>query len=311
MARGLSNTDFTERVHELVGEEYVFNEEYKGRHTKIECTHTVCGYTWLVEAGVFLGNANKVGSRCPKCYGNKRITTEEYAKKIYSMYGDEYTLLSEYASAHKKVKIRHNICGNEYMVNPSSFTHGNGCAVCAGVIKYSDEYVKSIIENDDIGEYQLVSEYKGALSPISIKHLPCGSTFESTFGIILYRGYVPVCKKCETTHGEALVRKALDNCGIRYEREFFVSDKGANMYFDFYIPEGNIFIEYDGIQHFKRSFGDTNKQFYKRISRDRRKEAYIDERGFILIRIPYTVTSLSEVKETIQKFVKQRDSNQN
>ena len=62
--------------------------------------------------------------------------------------------------------------------------------------------------------------------------------------------------------------------------------------FDFYIPEQNLLIEYDGEQHFRpvaHFNGDVG--FQKTQTRDRLKNEYAEKHGIRLIRIPYWLTN--------------------
>jgi very-short-patch-repair endonuclease len=60
--------------------------------------------------------------------------------------------------------------------------------------------------------------------------------------------------------------------------------------FDFYLPEYNTVLEYDGIQHYKPSFG--KKSFEITSRNDKIKNDYLKEKNIRLIRIPYTTTGI-------------------
>jgi very-short-patch-repair endonuclease len=60
--------------------------------------------------------------------------------------------------------------------------------------------------------------------------------------------------------------------------------------FDFYLPEFNTVIEYDGRQHFKPIEKRGGEESYKRIQiNDEIKNKYCKDNGIKMIRIPYTV----------------------
>lgn len=90
--------------------------------------------------------------------------------------------------------------------------------------------------------------------------------------------------------GELQIIKILQNAGLAFEREKRVKDfyKG-NYRFDFYVPKFNIYIEFDGEQHFK-----FTSKFYQKLSdfqmakeRDRRKNSYCLANSIKLYRIPF------------------------
>ena len=58
--------------------------------------------------------------------------------------------------------------------------------------------------------------------------------------------------------------------------------------FDFYLPDLNIIIEFDGQQHFKPVWGEEN---FKRLQRlDKIRDEYCKKNQIKLIRIPYTMS---------------------
>jgi hypothetical protein len=63
------------------------------------------------------------------------------------------------------------------------------------------------------------------------------------------------CPKCKTSRGENLVKLILDKYNINYKQQYKINiDKSINpsgkAYIDFYLPDYNMFIEYNGEQHY-------------------------------------------------------------
>lgn len=79
---------------------------------------------------------------------------------------------------------------------------------------------------------------------------------------------------------------------ISYVYQYHFGDcvrKIRDMPFDFYLPDSNIAIEYDGIQHYKPidRFGGE-KAFTEQKLNDNFKTNYCAEHNVRIIRIPYT-----------------------
>lgn len=76
------------------------------------------------------------------------------------------------------------------------------------------------------------------------------------------------------SNGEAKLEKILNNLKINYIRQKtfdnLLSNNGWHLYFDFYLPEYNIAIEYQGEQHYSyNSRGWNNlENFIKTQERD-------------------------------------------
>lgn len=94
---------------------------------------------------------------------------------------------------------------------------------------------------------------------------------------------------------EILIEKLLseivgrENFYREYTWEWLLSETGNHLYVDFYIPNINIVIEYDGQQHyeFSKFFYKTEEQFKRRQELDKLKEKLILEHDIKLVRIPY------------------------
>lgn len=123
-----------------------------------------------------------------------------------------------------------------------------------------------------------------------------------------------LCECGNTTYvrGSDLKSKNVQSCGClkstgerdtaKYLREmniFYIQQKtfkdcinpitNTKLKFDFYLPEYNCCIEYDGIQHFQPCGGWYSEDYLKKIQyRDDIKNQYCKDNNIKLIRIPYT-----------------------
>lgn len=93
---------------------------------------------------------------------------------------------------------------------------------------------------------------------------------------------------------EEFIHDYLSSLHIYFEEEKRFSDcrnsKGSDMLpFDFYIPEQNILIEYDGQHHFEPIKGWGGEEKFKLTQEnDQIKNKYCEEKNIKLLRIPYT-----------------------
>lgn len=172
-----TNKQFLQEVYKQVGNEYTFLEEYKGVVIKIKVRHNCkkCNnYEWFITPDQFLHSK----SRCPKCFGNIKKTTEQYKIEVYNLVGNEYTILGEYINAKTKIKIRHNCnkCDNyEWEILPPNILKGHGCPIC-GIDKLTmsqrkthSEFLKEIY-NSVRDEYSVLEKYVNDNTPILMRH---------------------------------------------------------------------------------------------------------------------------------------------
>lgn len=114
------------------------------------------------------------------------------------------------------------------------------------------------------------------------------------------------CPVCNNSIGEKCVIQYLKKHKIKFLPQYSFDDcrYKEKLYFDFYLPNYNACIEYDGIQHFEpvdfagRGEEWANEQFKYIILRDNIKNNYCKNNGIQLCRIKYT----QDIKETLDSF---------
>lgn len=126
------------------------------------------------------------------------------------------------------------------------------------------------------------------------KNLITGIEFEASLSAVTTGNTSGIgCKSL----GEYKVSQLLDEANIAYVEQYSFDDlrspKNTLLRFDFYLPNDNILIEYDGIQHYNPnfSFGKTIEDWNYSKELDRLKNEYCEEHNIPLIRIPYWVLS--------------------
>ncbi len=96
------------------------------------------------------------------------------------------------------------------------------------------------------------------------------------------------CPICASSKGEKAVGKILKNKKIKYVPQKKINIDKKRLYFDFYLPDLNAAIEFDGIQHFEPvDFFGGEESFLNCQIRDWLKNIYCSERGLNLLRIHY------------------------
>lgn len=115
-----------------------------------------------------------------------------------------------------------------------------------------------------------------------------------TSSICLIGGHTFSCG-CLVSYWNMYIQQFLKENKIEYKSEYTVYI-GDNYYrYDFYLPQYNLFIEYDGQQHYKpvRFYGNDEdaKYVFKRTQEhDEIKNRYCEENNINLLRIPYWET---------------------
>ena len=135
----------------------------------------------------------------------------------------------------------------------------------------------------------VVGEYTKAHEKIECKCLKCGGTFYLRPDHIK-RGIGH--SGCNKSLGEERLEKYLKEHNINYIGQYRFGDcvrKERDMPFDFYLPDLNVAIEYDGIQHYEPIVKFGGEEGFAELKlNDYYKTNYCAEHGIKLIRVPYT-----------------------
>lgn len=251
--------------------------------TKVKCKR--CGYEWSTATNSLLDRKKaKEGCGCPNCTrlamskGQDRFLQE--LKEILPT----ITVLGEYINNYTKIHVRDEQCGHDWYATPSSLLGGYGCDLCARRKRFEKRL------NELRPNVQIVSPYIDSRLPIRVKCKRCGHEWESPPGTLLDHP-TEYCTNCAKSRGEIEVAKILDGYKVRYYTEYRFEDcKNVRaLPFDFYLPDYETCIEYDGEQHYQcRDFFGGEDGYKKRKVNDLIKDDYCRINNIKLLRIPYT-----------------------
>lgn len=223
---------------------------------------------------------------CSKC-SYKRKDTERNEKIILDKLKGKATDIRFYMEDTKG--IRHHMvdftctkCGRVNTKRISNFLKEKyNCSYCEGAKKGKDNDAFIFeLRNKYGNKFTLLSEYENVNTSIKIKCNNCGFIRKVKPRAILESGF---CPKCDTrlSKGEKVISSFLEQRGIKYETQKYFREWGIGIhYFDFFIPQYNLVIEYNGRQHYEfvQHFHKTQKEFEYRLEKDRvKKQAALDQ----------------------------------
>lgn len=282
----------------------LLSEEYKGNKSPLDLMCS-CGNKFTAN-WVHIKYRNQ--TQCKECGMRNMIqyqpkTHETFVNEIKNMYGDEYTVLGVYLQAHKHIKMRHNICGYEWLVSPANLLYKKSqCPHCNGGTRKTQSEFISEVKQMYGDEYTVVGEYISYHKEIKIKHNICGNIYSSKPSIFLSAGVG--CNICSESKGESKVRKFLESNNIEFTKEKFfyglIGLGGNSLRFDFYLDDIDALIEYDGEFHYKKYFEEQN--FDEIQIHDKRKDQYCIDNNIPLLRIPYW--DFDNIEIIIEKYLK-------
>jgi len=232
----------------------------------------------------------------------KRKHSIEEIKDILSANGCEY-ISGEYKNTKSRILIRGS-CGHIFestfdTMRSVSFT--GKCIDCArkmgrDFFRFSLDDVRK--KSSEKGLELLSDTYSNARSPLRFR-CSCGREFTATWDSVVSKGKTS-CDHCSglVSSGELAVEQWLIENEVPYVPQKTFPDliglNGKKYRFDFFLPEENLCIEYDGPQHTRKaSFGkklsedEQLETLLDTMSRDGIKDQYCRDNGLELLRISY------------------------
>ena len=196
-------------------------------------------------------------------------------------------------------KDYHNSDGG-YLITVSNFYAGTRCGYC-------NSNGKKVHPKDSFGSlYPLKAKYwseKNDKSPYEVAPKSgdtykficqeCGEEFERDLNHLNRSNYGLFCINCNNSQLEETTKQVLQKYNIKYISQMKYNNLlglgGGNLSYDFYLPDYNVLIECQGIQHEKytKGFHKTKKDFEKQLEHDRRKREYATDHKIKLLEIWY------------------------
>ena len=250
------------------------------------------------------------GSICNTCRKESmslKDTFIDLANKIHDNKFD-YSKMN-YINNRTKIEI---ICPIHKSIFQTPQNHLNyGCSKCYGNFKIDmDTFLKrsNNIHNNYYNYDKVV--IKNTRSDIII-NCPIHGDFEQNMRHHMNGHGCYLCG-LNKSNGEKQIEDILIFYNIKYTKQKRFDDCKhiRKLIFDFYLPEYNFCIEYDGIQHFKPiGFFGGQKAFEETIIKDNIKTEYCRNNNIELIRIKYDDNILNQLKSIYKnkKYMKTFD----
>lgn len=248
------------------------------------------------------------GHRCKICMskinGEKcKLTYDDVKKFIESK--NLILLSKEYKGIGEQLDVQCPQCETIFHPRLNNLKRGSGCPNCYNkvrgklcIIPYETRkvYVESF-------GFKLITPKKNYVNGDSEVIIQCdkGHQYPTKLNAFYSGARCPICKNSK---GEVKISQILDKNNIKYMQQYRFEDCKfyRTLPFDFYIPEYNICIEFDGKQHYIiGGFGRDIWEFVDIKIRDTIKTEYCKNKNIYLIRIPYW--EINNMEDIIKKEI--------
>ena len=283
----LSNLDFQHKLDSKAPLDYELVGDYEGGNNPVTLLHKACNkeVTFNVAKNVF-----RVKS-CKHCNPEFHRNSEEDINKALSEYG--ITLLEKYKSDSEKHLFKFP-CGCSHCKIMSNVKRGVGvkCNICDNRISNYNiplEESNARLKSAPYGNFTIVGNYKGYSGKTDIKCNDCGYINYDVKPSSVIR-QVRGCGFCNNQFvnsvKERFIKQILSDIGERFIAEYHfegMTYNSAPLRVDFYLPDKDVVIEYDGVNH---DFDENLKE------RDTFKDTFLENRSIKILRLHHTESGI-------------------
>ena len=289
MARSLQERinnfkEYVKQYENLINLENI-DLQYKDAKTQIELECKLHG-----KFKVTPSNLVSRGDQCKMCKSLEAKVrmrdTESFIKKSKQIHGTVYDYSkSIYSKAHEQVLITCRTHGDFYQ-KANDHVNGSGCTLCGHNLRF-DKLTKDLDEriaefnktHNNFYDYSFIENYKNIYSIIKIKCPEHG--FFTQVAHNHWKG--AQCPSCSNmfSKGSTKIQKVLSELNIEFFMEYTFNDllhplTKNKLRFDFYLPQQNIAIEFNGQQHYKEStwFSERNLE-EQQLSDEKIRRAHV------------------------------------
>lgn len=258
-----------------------------------------------------LPDCHKKGYHCKECTKIEKRektakTTSQVVEEFKSIHGDKFDYsLVEYINSRTKVKI---ICKKHGVFETYARTHmiskSVGCPKCCGKTLTNEERIKILKEIFDEENYDYSKFNYNGHEKVTIICPEHGEFKKQYTHMTHYYQGCPACKN--SSKGEREVRLWLKKNKIKFEEQkiFEECKNKFALRFDFYLPNNNTLIEYQGKQHYEpiEAWGGEEALAYRKQN-DKIKKDFSNKMGIKLICIKYNESAKDRLQEEFYKAI--------
>lgn len=182
-----------------------------------------------------------------------KIKKERFIQKAKTIHNDKYDY-SKTDYKHSKIKVI-IICSKhgKFNQNPNNHLNGQGCPKC----RYEENRKKFTLSTQEfIERSNIIHDFKYSYNKVNyinskskvIITCPKHGDFKQK-AIIHLQGYG--CATCKSSKGERIIKRILDKFNIEYLQQYKIPGNKYQFRYDFYLPDRNLLIEFQGEQHYR------------------------------------------------------------
>ena len=231
----------------------------------------------------------------------KKLTLEDFQERLNNIHNKEKLKALNYNGNDKKCEVQCLTCLTIYTKQANNFLDKRKVSICKKCFPTQPNILKTDYKPSD-KNYELVGEYKGMQEKTLVRHKTCGFIWEIKPNNLENGKGCPRCNK-KISKGEQRIIRYLKNNNIKFDYQYPVKIEGHNLICDFYLPDYNLYIEYNGEQHYEpiKYFGGKDK-YQIQVFNDKLKQNYLANNLLIISYLDFeNIESILKSSTTISQ----------
>ena len=259
----ISLEEIISRINNYHGDKYNYpfiKDEYLNSHSYITIICNKCEHIFKQQVYSHVNEKNG----CPKCVGVLKLTTEQILIRFREIHKDKYEypkIFKEHENIKSKITVVCKKCSDVFKVSVNHHMYSkSGCRNCHHnkpntINRILEKSIK--VHGENRYSYPYINNEKiGSYDKITIFCNRCKQTFKQRVysHILIGNG----CPKCNKSKAEQSIHNYLLMNKVNFIPQYkFENCKNIRQLpFDFYLPDYNTCIEYDGELHFNKRRDD-------------------------------------------------------
>lgn len=279
----MTDSEFTIKFEKL-DSDYIKIGKYEKTDVPIEVECRFCHERKYIQPRYLLRNC-----KCNRCTGIHKYRSKEEIKSIIEK---QYEIIDDFNSTRDKIHIKCKKCGNVTERAVRTLMTSSMCRKCWGIQFGNNQrltnegFIEKLLRvNSNIDVTEDYIDNKTKLKCVCKK---CSNEWYASPGQLLSGSG---CPRCSSSKGEIKIENFLYHNNICYETQkkynTLFGIGGRHLRYDFYLPDYNLLIEYQGEFHDGIDNDFVKKNIDRTTEHDKRKKEYAENNNINFLEIWY------------------------
>ena len=210
----------------------------------------------------------------------KKLTLQEFQTKINQTHPKEQLIALSYQGDDTECQVQCAKCGTIYTKVAGYFKDKRKISICKNCWPTQLNILKT--DYQPRAGYKLIGKYTGMQNKVLMQHENCGFIWSIKPNNLEHGKGCPKCNK-KISKGEQKIITWLTKNLIEYLPQYKIDIEGHHLSVDFYLPQLDLYIEYNGEQHYNAvAFFGGETKFKKQQRYDELKHQLLKDKLLVI-----------------------------